>query len=162
MGPVGPALALACRIVLALVLSAAAVAKIADRDALPERLRAMGIAPRGSAALARGLPVAELAVAVALVAFPRSSLPAAAALTLLLAFTVFLLATARRAVPCACFGTVRTTRAISPSAAVVRNGLLLALGVLATGSVDGARLGGTLVVAAIAAAGAALAVARVA
>jgi hypothetical protein len=162
MGAIGPALALACRIVLALVLAAAAVAKIADRAALPGRLRAMGIAPRSSVAIARALPVVELAVAIALVAVPGSSLPAAAALALLLAFTVFLLATARRAVPCACFGTVRTTRAVSTPAAIVRNGVLLGLGVLATGSVDGARAGGTVAIAAVAAAGAALAVARIA
>jgi hypothetical protein len=162
MGPFGPALALACRIVLALVLAVAAVAKIADRHALPGRLRAMGVTPRWSVRLAVGLPIVEVAVAVALVAAPRSSLPAFAAVALLGGFTVFLVATVRREVPCPCFGTVRTARAVSGPAAIMRNGVLLALGVVATGPVDGARVGGTLLAAAVVASAAALAVARVA
>ncbi|MDQ1465784.1 MAG: hypothetical protein QOH10_199 [Actinomycetota bacterium] len=164
MGPSGPALALACRLVLAVVLAVAGVAKIADRRALPGRLRAMGIAPRWSVRVAVGLPIAELGVAAALVGAPRSPLPAVAALALLAGFTVFLVAAARRAghaVPCPCFGTVRTARAASGPAAIVRNGVLLALGVIATGPVDGARVGGTLLAAGVAAA-ATVAVARVA
>src|ERR1043165_6646442 len=97
MGPSGPALALACRLVLAVVLAVAGVAKIADRRALPGRLRAMGIAPRWSEPVAVGLPIVELGVAVALVAAPRSALPAVAALVLLAGFTVFLVAAVRRA-----------------------------------------------------------------
>ena len=162
MGPVGPALALACRIVLAAVLTVAAAAKVADRAALPGRLRAMGMAPRWSAAIAVGLPIAELAVAVALVAVPGSSLPAAAAIALLVAFTVFLLASVGRGVPCPCFGAVRTAHVASAPAAIVRNGALLAVGVLATGPVDGARTAGTIAAAVIVAAGAAVAVAHVA
>jgi hypothetical protein len=162
MGPYGPALALACRIVLALVLALAAVAKINDRAALPGRLRAMGVAPSWSQPIAIGLPVAELAVAVALGLAYHASWPAVAAFVLVAAFTVFLVATARRAVPCPCFGTVRTARVTSLPAAVLRNGVLLALAVLATGSVDGARAGSTVVVAAIVAAGASVAVGRVA
>jgi hypothetical protein len=158
MGPFGPALALACRIVLAVVLAIAAGAKITDRAALSGQLRAMGIAPRGATPIAVGLPTAEIVVAAALVGVPGSWVPAAAAIVLLVAFTVFLLATARRAVPCPCFGTVRTDRVVSLSAAIVRNGVLLALGVLATGSIDGAKLGATLAGGAIVAAGAAVAV----
>ena len=160
MGPFGPALALACRIVLAVVLAVAAGAKITDRAALPARLRAMGMAPRAATPVAVGLPGAELVVAAALVAVPGSWVPAAAAIALLVAFSAFLLATAQRAVPCPCFGTVRTDRVVSLPAAIVRNGMLLAVGVLATGSVDGAKVGATLAAGAIAAA--ALAVARVA
>src|SRR6266700_2040094 len=143
MGPLGPALALACRVVLALVLTVAAVAKIVDRAALPGRLRAMGIAPRLSAPVALALPIVELAVAAALVAASGSPLPALAAISLLVAFTAFHRAAAGRAVPCPCFGTVRSGRATSAPAAIMRNGLLAALGVLATGAVDGARPGGT-------------------
>jgi hypothetical protein len=162
MGPIAPALALACRVVLASVLAAAAVAKVADRRALPGRLREMGISPGWSARFAVGLPIVEVAVAVALVAVPHSWLPAAAALALLAAFTVFLLATLRRAVPCPCFGTVRTDRAVSGPGAVVRNGVLLALAVLATGAVDGARAGGTIVGVAVVGLAAVLAITRVA
>ena len=89
--------------------------------------------------------------------------PAAGAIVLLLAFTVFLLDGARRAAaPCPCFGTVRTDRAVSAPAAVLRNGVLLAIAVLATGSVDGAEAGGVFAVGAAVAAGAAIVVARVA
>lgn len=149
MGPLGPALALACRIVLAGVLAFAAFAKIADRGALPGRLRAMGVSRPWDTRLAVGLPIVELAVALALVVAPRSSLPATVAVALLAAFTVFVVATVRRAVPCPCFGTVRTARATAGPAAIVRNGLLLGMAVVATGSVDGARPGGTLLVAAV-------------
>jgi hypothetical protein len=162
MGPLGPAIALACRIVLAGVLAAAAVAKVADRRALPARLRAMGAAQPWDTRLAIGLPVVELLVAVALVGAARSALPAVAAVVLLGAFTVFLVASIRRRVPCPCFGTVRTARAASGPGAIVRNGLLMGLGVFATAPVDGARTGGTVVVTVVGAAAAALAVARVA
>jgi hypothetical protein len=162
MGPIGPALALASRIVLAGVLAVAAVVKVADRRALPGRLRAMAVPAPWDARLAAGLPVIELLVAIALVGAPRSPLPALAALVLLGAFTVFLVATVRRGVPCPCFGTVRTARAASGSAAIIRNGVLMALSVVATGSIDGARTGGTTAVAVAAAATAALAMTRVA
>jgi len=102
---------------------AAAAAKIADRHELPQRLRAMGMTPRVSAVVAPGLPVAEIVVAIALVAAPRSWLPAAGALALLGAFTVFLLATARSVVPCPCFGAVRTAPKVSTPTAVLRNGV---------------------------------------
>jgi hypothetical protein len=162
MGPLGPAVALGCRIVLAGVLAVAAVAKVVDRAALPGRLRAMGVARPWDARLALALPVVELVVAVALVGTARSPLPAIAAVVLLGAFTVFLIASIRRGVPCPCFGAVRTATAVSGPGAIVRNGLLMALGVVATGSVDGARPGGTITVVVIGAAAAALVVTRVA
>jgi len=162
MGPFGPALALACRIVLAAVLAVAAAGKVVGRDELPARLRAMGIAARWSRAVAVGLPVAELAVAIALVAVPRSEVPALAAIVLLLAFTGFLLRAARHAVPCACFGAVRNDTATTVAGAIVRNGLLVALAVVATGTIAGARPLGTTVVALVAATVAGAAIARVA
>ena len=84
MGPFGPALALACRIVLAAILAFAAVAKIADGRALPGRLRAMGVMPRWfSVWIAFVLPVVELAVAATLVFAPGSAFPGLVALALL-------------------------------------------------------------------------------
>jgi hypothetical protein len=162
MGPLGPALALACRIVLAGVLAVAAVAKIADRRALPGLLRALGLAEPWDARLATGLPIVELAVAVALVGALHSPVPAIAAVGLLGAFTVFLVAGARRGVPCPCFGAVRTANGGTAAGAVLRNGVLIALGVVATGSAHGARAGGTVVLTLIGAVVAALAVTRVA
>ena len=162
MGPFGPALALACRIVLAAVLTTAAVAKIADRRALPARLRAMGVAPAWfSVLLAVALPAVELVVAIWLLLARESALPALVALALLIAFSAFLLATVRRAVPCACFGTVVTGRAAAAPESIVRNGLLAAMAVLATGSADGARAGGTIAIGAVVAAAALRSVTRV-
>jgi hypothetical protein len=162
MGPVGPALALACRIVLAAVLAVAAVAKVVDRRELPDRLLAMGIAPRALAvSVAVALPVVELAVAISLVVVPHSAWPAFAALAMLGGFTGVLLATVRRAVPCPCFGAVRSGPPGSVAGVVMRNGLLIALGVLATGSITGARAGGTAVVTAIGLAASAVVVTRV-
>jgi Methylamine utilisation protein MauE len=162
MGPFGPALALGCRIVLAAVLAVAAVAKIAGRRALPANLRAMGVAPPWfSVVLAVLLPMVELAVAAALVTVRESAVPALLALSLLVAFSGVLLMTAKRAVPCACFGSVGIG-AHRTSAAIMRNGVLIALAVLATGSPEGARAGGTALIGALIAAIAARAVIRVA
>jgi Methylamine utilisation protein MauE len=163
VGPFGPALALACRILLAAMLTIAAVAKIVDRRALPANLRAMGVAPPWfSVVLAVALPVVELAVAITLVVARHSALPALVTLALLIAFSGFLLTTVRRAVPCACFGSARVGRVAEAPAAIMRNGVLVGLAVLATASADGARAGATLVVGALVAASAVLVVRRVA
>ena len=161
MGPLGPALALACRIVLAVVLAVAAAGKIIDHAELPARLRAVGIIA-GARALAITLPIAELATAIALVAFPHSPVPAIAAIALLVAFSGFLVRTMRQGVPCPCFGAVRVPHATTAADAIVRNGLLVALAVLGTGAIDGARPLGTTVVALAAGAVAGAAIARVA
>jgi hypothetical protein len=163
MGPWGPALALACRIVLAGVLAVAAVAKIANRRELPAQLRAMGMVPPWFAVVvAVVLPVVELVVAIALVAARDSALPGLVALTLLVVFSGFLLVTARRHVPCACFGSIRSGPTAETPAAILRNGLLIALAVLATGSAEGARLGATLVIGALIGVVAVVAIRRVA
>jgi hypothetical protein len=122
----------------------------------------MGIARPWDARLAATLPVVETVVAVALVGVAHSPVPALAAVVLLGVFTVFLVASIGRGVPCPCFGTVRTAAVASGAGAILRNGLLMALGVIATGSIDGARAGGTVLVVAIGAATAALVVTRVA
>jgi hypothetical protein len=162
MGPVGPALALACRIVLAAVLAIAAAGKIADHAALPARLEEVGVNARGARALAVWLPATELVVAIALLVDFHSPVPGLASLVLLLAFSVFLVRTARRAVPCPCFGAVRTAGSATTASAVVRNGVLVALAVLATGTAERARPLGTVVGVVIAGAVAVVAIARVA
>lgn len=162
MGPFGPALALACRIVLAAMLAFAAVAKIADGRALPGRLRAMGVMPPWfSVWIAVVLPVVELAVAITLVTARESAFPGVLALALLIAFSAFLLGTVRRHVPCACFGSLRPGRVDSTPDAIMRNGLLAALSVLAIGSASGARAGATVILGAVVAALAVWSVARV-
>jgi hypothetical protein len=88
------------------------------------------------------LPVAELTTAAALVVFAGSSVPAFVAIGLLALFTgaVFANLAQGRRPPCPCFG----ASSASPVSArtIVRNGWLLALAVLASGSITGAEAWG--------------------
>jgi hypothetical protein len=140
MGPVGPDLAAAARVVLALILLWSAAAKIRSWNALPSDLRAFGISQRLAPSVAIVLPGAELAVAVLLVAWWSSPVPGLVAVVLLVVFTVFLLRATARGAPCPCFGAAGDQAA--GAAGVVRNGVLAALAVLATGDPHGARGGG--------------------
>jgi hypothetical protein len=136
------AVALAARIVLALALAGAALAKLRDREHVVAQMAALLGARLGTIAAA-GVPIAELAIAIALVARPGSGLPGLAAVVLLLAFTVVLVRAQAQHVPCPCFGGGATAAPAGPRA-VLRNGVLLALAVLATGNVSGASAGATL------------------
>ena len=135
MGDVGYGLA----VILAAVFALAAVAKARQPEATARSLGDFGIpAP---ALVARGLPVAELALAAALVVVPA---PAAwAALVLLVGFSIVLGVGRRHGVtaPCACLGGGSGGRRgdadaepPTPAAELVRNGLLAAAAVLATGA----------------------------
>jgi hypothetical protein len=131
VGDVGYGLA----VILAAVFGVAAVAKARRPEATARSLADFGIpAPR---LVARGLPVAELALAVALVTVPG---PAAwAALVLLVGFSVVLAVGRRHGVtsPCACLGGGggrHDDEPATPAAELVRNGLLAAAAVLATGA----------------------------
>ncbi len=134
--------ALAARVVLAGTLVVSAVAKLRSR---PEVQRQIGLltSDRLGAFAGPGLPGVELTVAVALVVW-WSPIPGLVALAMLALFTVVLVRAQARHVPCACFGAGRSDSPPGP-AAVVRNGVLAALAVLAIGSPDGADLGPTLV-----------------
>ncbi len=99
-------------------------------------MRALGVPAPLARPLALLLPMIESALAVALVALPHSSWPAWASLLLLGAFTVVVVMTIGRGVPCPCFGA--STAPTGPPT-VVRNLVLLAVSVLATGPADGAR-----------------------
>jgi hypothetical protein len=79
------------------------------------------------------------------------------AVVLLALFTVVLLRAQARRVPCLCFGASSLETPVGP-AAVVRNGVLAALAVLATGTPTGASFGATLVAGAAFAIAAGLAV----
>ena len=136
-------LALAARIVLAATLVVSAVAKFRSRDAVREQAAALFADDGRLAAIVSVLPVVELAVAVSLVA-AWSPVPGLVALVLLAGFTVVLIRAQARHVPCACFGSGAADAPVGP-AAVVRNGVLAALAVLAVGSPSGADLGPTLV-----------------
>lgn len=133
-----PAVALAARLVLAVALGWAAVAKVRDRSAVPEQMRALGMPAVLARALSVLLPSAEAAVAVALVVLPHAWWPAWASVMLMGAFTVLVVATMSRGVPCPCFGVSAAPTGVRT---IVRNGVLLGVAVLATGPVGGARAG---------------------
>ncbi len=128
------AVAWAARIVLALVLTSAAIGKFRSRDELPHQLEVLGVPPGAVGGAAVVLPLTEVAIAVGLVAAPRSSIPAWVALALLAAFTVVVAATLARGVrtACACFGA--SSAAPMSSRTLLRNAWLLALAVLGTGT----------------------------
>jgi hypothetical protein len=132
------ALVFASRVTVAVVLAYAAIAKLHEATRLPSQMRAFGVPAPLSIATAVTLPVVEFAIAVALVAFPYSSLPAFAAIALLALFTGAVIANLAtgQSKPCPCFGAVAVERPVSPLA-LVRNAWLLALAVIATGDPTG-------------------------
>ena len=140
------ALALAARIVLAIVLFVSATAKFRSRDAVRRQLAVL-VNEQAAPALASLLPLAELVVGWALVGF-WNAVPGIVAAVLLAAFTVVLVRAQARHVPCLCFGASATETPPGP-AAIVRNGVLMALAVLAIGRPAGAAPGETLVAGAV-------------
>lgn len=111
-------------LVLLLVLVAAAALKLVRPAAAAGHMADLGLPHPGL--LARVVPAAELAAAVALVAAPGWG--AAAALALLAAFTVVLVRTVRsgRLVACGCLGALDRGRPVSWRT-VARNLALMAL-----------------------------------
>jgi len=149
----------AAAVVLAAVLLRAAAAKLARPREAAGSFRALGL-PAPSA-LARAVPVAELALAVALLGAPGAS--AAGALVLLAAFSAVLGRAVRAGAttPCACFGAAGADPVSGVD--IVRNGLLalLAVAALAAGRpVVPGPLGVLAVVAAVAAGAGGLALLR--
>jgi uncharacterized membrane protein YphA (DoxX/SURF4 family) len=125
-------LAAAARIVLAATFVISAIAKLASWRALPGAMVAFGVPRRYASAAAVAVPVGELVLAALLVVFWSASWPAWLAVVLLAGFTVLVVRAAARHVPCPCFGAGNGGPANAMS--VVRNGVLLALAVLATAS----------------------------
>lgn len=123
------------RALLVAVFAVAGAAKLADRDGAREAARGFGVPPQLAGPVALALPLAELAVAGALV--PSASAPwaALAALVLLLAFVALIVRALRAgsAPDCHCFGQLHSAPAGRPT--LVRNGLLAALAALV--AVDG-------------------------
>jgi hypothetical protein len=140
-------LALAARVVLAAVLAASATAKLRARVSLSSDARQaqMGrlVSERYASMIGPVLPPAELAVAVALVAW-WSPVPGVVALGLMAAFTVVLVRAQARHVPCLCFGVSSLDAPVGP-ASIVRNGVLAAFAVLAIGEPAGADVVATIV-----------------
>jgi uncharacterized membrane protein YphA (DoxX/SURF4 family) len=123
-------LALVSRIVLALVFVVAAVQKLRSRRAVEASMAAL-VGARLAPIAAVAVPVAEVLLAVALLVFRESPVPALVAIVLLLGFTAVLVRALARHEPCACFGGGASHTPVQPGA-IVRNGVLLALAVLAT------------------------------
>jgi hypothetical protein len=94
------------------------------------------VGDRAAPGVATLLPVAELAVAVLLVAWWGPA-PGVIALVLFVAFSGVLVRAQLLHVPCLCFGTASLQPPAGP-AAIVRNGVFMALAVLAVGSPSGA------------------------
>ena len=138
----GASVALAARIVLAAALVVSAVAKLRAPAEVRRRVGAI-TSDRLGAIAGPGLPGVELVVALALVAL-WGPIPGLVALAMLAVFTVALVRAQARHVPCACFG-AGASDAPPGAAAVVRNGVLAALAVLAIGSPRGADAGPTIV-----------------
>lgn len=143
----GATVALVARLTLGAAFACSAVAKLGHLGAFAAGLAAFGVPAPG--VVARVLPPAEAALAVVLVALPGQAWPAYAAIVLLVLLTgavVANLVTGRTA-PCPCFAP-GGHRPVSAST-VLRNGVLLGLGVLGTGSVAGAALGPAAVASAV-------------
>jgi hypothetical protein len=142
----GAAIAFAARAVLAGVLLVAAVTKLRHRAATRAQTVAL-VGARSGRAIATVLPFIEIVIAVALVVWP-SAVPGVVAAALLLAFTGVLFRAQARRLPCPCFGGAGGISPVGP-AAIIRNAVLVAYAVLATGSPSGAKAGGALAAIAI-------------
>ena len=123
-------IAFAARLVLAVVFSLAAVAKLADRDRSEEAVANLGIPDRVVPTIAWLLPVAELSVAAVLVPSSTAIFGALGAASLLAVFSlvVALNLKAGNTPNCHCFGQLGAKR-IGPGT-LARNGLLAGLAVL--------------------------------
>ncbi|MDW5595569.1 MauE/DoxX family redox-associated membrane protein [Conexibacter stalactiti] len=127
------------RALLVAVFAVAGTAKLADRDGAREAARGFGLPPRLAGPLALALPLAELAIAGALVPLASAPWAALAALALLLAFVALIVRALRAgsAPDCHCFGQLHSAPA--GRATLVRNGLLAGLAALV--AVDGLATG---------------------
>ena len=118
---------LALRLLLAAVFATAGVAKLLDRDGSRQALEDFGMPARLAPAGGIALPLAELAIAVALLIAPTAQWGAIGAIVLLLLFVAGIgAALARGEAPdCHCFGQVHSEPA--GKGTLVRNGVLAAL-----------------------------------
>lgn len=140
------ALALAARIVLALVLASSAVAKLRIRGAVRVQVETL-VSRRAAPLVAPLLPAVEILVALGLVAW-WSPVPGVVSVILLALFTAVVVRAAARHVPCVCFG-APSLDAPTGATAVVRNGVLAVLAVFAVGDPSGAPFGATLATAVV-------------
>jgi uncharacterized membrane protein YphA (DoxX/SURF4 family) len=120
--------------VLIAVFTVSGLAKLRDHHATSRAAGALGVPSRLAHDIARALPVIELSIAatlaIGLVAAPVRRLGAASAVAMLGVFTAAMARTLRqgRAPVCNCFGSLGA-RPIGTDA-LIRNGALVALGVV--------------------------------
>ena len=126
------------RLTLAAAFAYSAGTKLTNSAAFAEGLADFGVP--GSRVVARVLPVLEGGLAVLLVAVPGAAWPAFLAIGVLAVFTGAVVASLFSGAPkpCPCFGAPGTDARPVSAATVARNGYLVALGVIGTGSTDGA------------------------
>jgi len=118
---------LICRIALAGVFLVAALTKVADLTRTREAFTGLGVPRAVVPAAAILVPLAELAVAIALIPSATAASAAVAALVLLAAFTALVAVAVARGTEaeCHCFGNV-SSRPVGPGT-LVRNVALLAM-----------------------------------
>jgi hypothetical protein len=137
-------LLLAARLVLAATFIVAAVAKALDREGTRRSAEQLGAPATLAPVVATGLPVVEVALAVALIPTTTAWAASLAAVAVLLAFTGALVNAVVRGseAECHCFG--RVSAEPVGWGTVARNGVLLALAAfVAVGGIDGAGTSAT-------------------
>jgi hypothetical protein len=146
---VGATTALVARITLAAAFGLSAATKLVHRSAFARGLENFGVP--GSTAVAWGLPPVEAGLALLLVTVRGDPWPAVLAIAVLAVFTAAVVANlvGGRAAPCPCFGPPGAGARPVSAATVARNGCLVGLAVVGTGSTAGASAGATAVVAAV-------------
>ena len=107
--------AIGVQVLLAAVFATAGAAKLLDRSGSQRALVGFGVPETPAAALAVALPLAEIAVAVALVLRPSARWGAVAALVLLLSFVAGISRALRQgtAPDCHCFGQIHSAPAVA-------------------------------------------------
>lgn len=145
----GATIALVARITLAATFGLSAATKVTQRPEFARALQDFGL-PR-SVALSWTLPLVEGGLGLALLLVQGAPWPAFLSIAVLALFTGAVVANliGERPAPCPCFGPPTAgARPVSPST-VARNGFLVALAVVGTGSTDGASVGAAFAVAAV-------------
>ncbi|HVW31355.1 MAG TPA: MauE/DoxX family redox-associated membrane protein [Acidimicrobiia bacterium] len=142
-------IALVARITLAAAFALSAGMKFADRAGFTRGVREFGVP--GAAVVAVALPPVEAALAVLLVAVRGAAWPAFVAIAVLAVFTAAVVANLAGGAPapCPCFGPPSADARPVSTGTIVRNGYLVALAVLGTGSTSGASPGATAGLAAV-------------
>jgi hypothetical protein len=145
----GATTALVARLTLAAAFGLSAAAKLGRRQAFARALEDFGV-PAG-AAVSLALPPVEAGLAALLVAVRGAAWPAFLAIAVLAVFTAAVVANLAggHPAPCPCFGPPAAGARPVSAATVARNGYLVALAVLGTGSTTGASPTATALAAAV-------------